>query len=117
METDYYCREFTEIELEIREHNKYRAANPLFIENTRKARLEAKKQPQPRTKKYDAKAMKASYAQCVADGTCTMCRTVKATDGRLCANCNEKQKERGRQRAAEKSAQRRRAIIERMKVA
>lgn len=103
---DHYCEAFTEIEIEIRQHNKFRAANPLFIENTRKARPEAKKQRQPRTKKYDAKAMRASYAQCVADGVCTMCRTVKATDGRLCANCNEKQKERGRQRAADLSKRR-----------
>lgn len=114
---DPICNELAEIEIEIREHNKYRAANPLFVENTRKARPEAKKPRRPRTKKYDAKAKKASYAQCVADGTCTMCRTVKATDGRLCEGCHDKQNRRGLERSAERSARRRRAMIERMKVA
>lgn len=115
METDQIIAEFIEIEREIRAHRLYRQAHPLFVANTRKARPEAKKRP--KIKSYNPKIVKAKYEQCIADGICTMCRTVEATDGRLCSSCNEKQRERGRQRSAEKSALRRRAFIERMKVA
>lgn len=101
-ETDYYCRKFTEIESEIREHNKFRAANPLFTANTH--RVTVPKKPTTRKRaKPNVKKAKAAYAQYVADGICTMCRTVKAENGRLCTSCHEKQNERGRKRSAERS--------------
>lgn len=113
METDYYCREFTELEIEIREHNKYRAANPLFVENTHRVTVpksDEEKVPY-RPRPGQAKRNKDRYDKCVADGICTECRKSKADRGRMCTPCNEKSKERWSKRSAALSKRRAKRMV------